>query len=221
MQFHYVKVWDGFVRLNHWLILVLMVVSFATARAHRMDWHMLSGYTVLTLVLFRVLWGFLGSQSARFAEFVASPAAVLRQLAGLGRAEPDREASHNAAGGWMVLLLLGMLLLQALTGLFSYDQIMTRGPLARRAPEWFVDLATSVHISNFYWLLGAVALHVAAVLAYRVAKGHDLLGPMITGTKKLPAEVAAPRMASPVLGLTLLAFSAAVVWGVTMLRVGF
>ncbi len=107
-----------------------------------------------------------------------------------------------------------------MTGLFTYDQIFTRGPLARRAPEWVVDLASSIHIQNFYWLLGAIALHVLAVGVYFVAKSHDLLGPMIHGVKKLPTEVAAPRLASPALGLGLLAISAAAVWGITRLRIG-
>jgi len=220
MQFHYVKVWDGWVRMNHWLILVLMLVSFGTAKAHRMDWHMLSGYAILTLLIFRVLWGLVGSDTARFASFVASPFAALRQLAKLGRREPDREVTHNAAGGWMVLLLLALLLLQAMTGLFSYDQIFTRGPLARRAPEWVVDLASSIHLLNFYWLLGAIVLHVVAVGVYFVVKDHDLLGPMIHGEKKLPADVPAPSMASPARGMALLVLSAAIVWGITQLRIG-
>ena len=220
MQFHYVKVWDGWVRMNHWLILVLMLVSFGTAKAHRMDWHMLSGYAILTLLIFRVLWGLVGSDTARFASFVASPFAALRQLAKLGRREPDREVTHNAAGGWMVLLLLALLLLQAMTGLFSYDQIFTRGPLARRAPEWVVDLASSIHLLNFYWLLGAIVLHVVAVGVYFVVKDHDLLGPMIHGEKKLPADVPAPSMASPARGMALLLLSAAIVWGITQLRIG-
>ena len=220
MKFHYVTVWDGWVRLNHWLILVLMLVSFGTAKAHRMDWHMLSGYAILTLVLFRLLWGLFGSDTARFSRFLAWPGAALRQLGRMGRREPDAEVGHNAAGGWMVMLLLGLILAQAVSGLFTYDQIFTRGPLARRAPQWVVDLASSIHIQNFYWLLGAIALHVLAVGVYFVAKSHDLLGPMIHGVKKLPVEVAAPRMASPVLGIALLGLSAASVWGITQLRIG-
>ena len=220
MKFHYVKVWDGWVRMNHWLILVLMLVSFGTAKAHRMDWHMLSGYAILTLLLFRLLWGVFGSDTARFSRFLAWPGAAFRQLGKMGRREPDAEAGHNAAGGWMVMLLLGLLLTQAVTGLFTYDQIFTRGPLARRAPEWVVDLASSIHIQNFYWLLGAIAIHVVAVGIYFVAKSHDLLGPMIHGEKKLPADVPAPRMASPALGLGLLAVSAGLVWWITRLRIG-
>ncbi|MDW8313946.1 MAG: cytochrome b/b6 domain-containing protein [Rhodovarius sp.] len=220
MAYHYVKVWDVFVRLHHWLILALMAVSYATARAHRMDWHMLSGYAILTLVIFRILWGFFGSESARFARFLRSPAAAWRQLRGLTKAEPDREPTHNAAGGWMVLLLLCMLLLQAGSGLFSYDQIFTYGPLAKRVPEPVMEAASALHVRLFYWLLGAVAVHVTAVALYRVLKGHDLLQPMITGVKKLPADVPAPKLASPALGLLLLGLSAGFVWWITTLRIG-
>ena len=221
MKFHYVKVWDGWVRMNHWLILVLMLVSFGTAKAHRMEWHMLSGYAILTLVLFRLMWGLFGSETARFRHFLAWPGAALRQLGKMTRREPDAEVGHNPAGGWMVLLLLALLLTQAVTGLFSYDQIFTRGPLARRAPEWVVDRASSIHVQNFYWLLAAVGVHVLAVGVYFAAKHHDLLGPMIHGVKKLPEEVAAPRMASPARGLALLITSGLFVWWITTLRVGF
>lgn len=220
MQFHYVKIWDGWVRMSHWLILVLMLVSFGTAKSQKMDWHMLSGYTILTLLIFRLLWGVFGSDTARFATFLAWPGAALRQLAKIGRKESDTEVSHNPAGGWMVVLLLALLLTQATTGLFTYDQVFTRGPLARRVSEEWVDLASTIHVKNFYWLLGAIAAHVVAVGVYFVAKSHDLLGPMIHGEKKLPADIPAPRMGSPTLGLALLALSAAIVWGITRMRIG-
>jgi cytochrome b len=219
MRFHYVQVWDGFVRFTHWAILALVAISFASAKAHRMELHMLSGYAALTLLLFRIAWGFVGSENARFRAFVGSPFAAFRQLGTLGRAEPDREVSHNPAGGWMVVILLALLLTQAITGLFTYDQIFTYGPLAKRAPDWFVDLATSVHLRNFYILLGAVLVHVIAIAIYRVSKGHDLLVPMVTGEKKLPEDVEPPEHASAKLGLALLAVSAAIVYGITTLRV--
>jgi cytochrome b len=219
MRFHYVQVWDGFVRFTHWAILALVAISFATAKTHRMEWHMLCGYAALTLLIFRIAWGFVGSENARFRAFLGSPAAAFRQLGKLGRAEPDREVSHNPAGGWMVVILLALLLTQAITGLFAFDQVFTRGPLANRAPEWVVDLATSVHLRNFYILLGAIVIHVIAIAIYRVSKGQDLLVPMVVGSKRLPEDVEPPRHASPKLGLALLAASAATVYGITALRV--
>lgn len=118
---------------------------------------------------------------------------------------------HNAAGGWMVLVLLGLLLAQAVTGLFTYDQIFTYGPLARQVSEATRDAASSWHVFLVNIILAAVALHVLAVVLYRVVKGHRLARAMVTGRKTLPAEVPAPRIGSPALALALLALSAGVV----------
>lgn len=206
-----VVVWDPWVRLVHWGLVVLLAASWITARLHLMDWHFRSGYAALTLLIFRVLWGFLGSDTARFARFLKSPLAALRHLAHAGRREPDAEVGHNAAGGWMVLVLLALLLAQALTGLFTYDQIFTYGPLARQVEEDTRDALSSWHVFIIDIILAAVALHVLAVVLYRVVKGHRLARAMVTGRKTLPEGVAAPRLGSPILALALLAGSAAVV----------
>jgi cytochrome b len=206
-----VVVWDGWVRLVHWGIAALLVVSYATARLHWMDWHMRSGYAVLTLVLFRLAWGFVGSDTARFERFLRSPLEGLRHLREFRRREPDVEAGHNAAGGWMVLALLGLLAVQAGTGLFTYDQIFTYGPLARQVSADWRDWLSSIHLANFDLILAAVVLHVVAIVAYRYVKGHRLVAAMVSGRKTLPAHVGQPRLGSPWLALTLLAASAALV----------
>lgn len=206
-----IKVWDGWVRLVHWSIAILLVVSFATARLHWMDWHMRSGYAVLTLVLFRLLWGLVGSDTARFSRFLRSPVEAFRHLLHFPRREPDAEVGHNAAGGWMVLVLLGLLAIQAGTGLFTYDQIFTYGPLARQVSEEWRDRLSSIHIFNFSLILAAVALHILAVVAYRAVKGHRLVAAMVSGRKTLPAHVAPPRLGSPWLALPLLVASSALV----------
>jgi cytochrome b len=214
-----IKVWDGWVRLFHWSIVVLMVVCYVTARAGSMGWHMLSGYAVLALVLFRIAWGFVGSDTARFTTFLRSPAAAFRHLLHLRRREPDTEAGHNAAGGWMVLVLIGLLLAQAVTGLFADDDILTQGPLAQFASERWVQRLTGLHDRIFNVILIAVALHVLAVVLYRVLKGHKLARAMVTGVKDMPAAVApaAPRMGSGVLAAVLLLAAAAAVYGIARL----
>jgi cytochrome b len=201
-----VKVWDGWVRLTHWSIVVLLAVSVGSGLAGEWDLHLPSGYALLTLVLFRLIWGLVGSESARFTRFLKGPRAALAHLAGFGRVdEPDREATHNPAGGWMVLLLLLLLLAQAGSGLFADDQILTRGPLARAVPAATSDTATWLHLRLFWVILGAAALHVLAVLGYFAMKGHDLVSPMLTGSKQLPDDVPAPRLAHPALAAALLA----------------
>lgn len=216
-----VKVWDGWVRLFHWSIVVLLAVSFVSIKTGNVEVHYVSGYTVLTLLLFRIAWGVAGSDTARFTRFLRSPLAGLRHLRQFRRREPDTEIGHNAAGGWMVLVLLGLLLVQAATGLFanhepgfSYD---AHGPLALKVADRTSAWLTGIHHLNSILVLVAVGLHVLAVLSYRVVKGHDLIGPMVTGFKSLPARLAAPRMGSPVLAAGFLAVAALAVWGIARL----
>ncbi len=206
-----VVVWDPWVRLVHWGLVVLLATSWVTARLHWTEWHFRAGYAALTLLLFRVAWGVVGSDTARFSRFLRSPVAALRHLAHFRRREPDAEVGHNAAGGWMVLVLLALLLAQAITGLFTYDQIFTYGPLARQVDEGLRDALSSWHVFIINVILGAVALHVLAVVLYRLVKGHRLARAMVTGRKTLPGEVPAPRIGHPLLALALLAGSAGVV----------
>ncbi len=204
-----VKVWDGWIRLVHWSIVILIPISYLTARAHRMDWHMLSGYTLLTLMIFRILWGLVGSEPARFVNFLRSPFAGLRHLAHLRReGGPDRELGHNAAGGWMVVVLLGLILTQAVTGLFTDDQIFTRGPLAKMVSGAWSDFAGSVHIRTIWFIGAAIAAHIIAIIWYRVSLGHDLVQAMMIGTKPMPEGTRPPRMASNLLALGLFLASA-------------
>jgi cytochrome b len=216
-----VKVWDGWVRLVHWGIVLLLGFSWWAVETDRMRLHILSGYTVLTLLLFRIAWGLVGSDTARFSRFLRSPLQALRHVRHLRRREPDTEIGHNAAGGWMVLVLLGLLLTQATTGLFASEEpgmgYGAEGPLAAHASTGTVEWLTGIHHRNFNLILAAAGLHVLAVLAYRLLKGQNLVRPMVTGVKELPAGVAVPRMGSPLLAATLLGAAALIVWGVTRL----
>jgi cytochrome b len=206
-----VKVWDAPTRLFHWAIAVLVGFSWFSMHESWMELHFLSGYTILTLLLFRLVWGFVGSDTARFVGFLASPVAAFRHLAHIARREPDREIGHNAAGGWMVLVMLLLLVVQVVTGLFANDDIMNEGPLAHLAGKPDSDWLTKIHDINFTLIEIAVALHVLAVLTYAVLKRQDLVRPMLTGRKRLPASLRAPRIASPWLAIAVLAGAAIVV----------
>jgi len=208
-----VRVWDLPTRLFHWAIVLLVAFSWLAQKLDWMDWHKLSGYAVLTLLLFRLAWGFVGSETARFRQFLASPRAALRHLAHLPRREPDHQVGHNAAGGWMVLGLLGLLAVQVGTGLFANDDVLTEGPLADTVDKSTSDWLSHIHVVNFRLIKLAVAAHILAVLTYAVLKRHDLVRPMLTGRKRLPAELPPPRMASPWLALLLVVLAAgAVTW---------
>jgi len=136
-----------------------------------------------------------GSETTRFFRFVASPRAAARHLACVLRREPDRQAGHNAAGGWMVLLLLVLLLGETLSGLYVANDVADEGPLTELTPVPIANTITALHWIFWDALLAAVALHLLAILVYAAVKGHNLLLPMITGWKTLPASVPQPRVA--------------------------
>jgi len=190
-----VRVWDVPVRLFHWLLVALIILSFTTAQigGNAMRIHELSGFTILTLVLFRVVWGVFGSTYARFTEFVRGPAQALGYARALARGQPSFHAGHNPLGGWMIVVMLLCLLIQAGTGLFANDDIMTEGPLYPWVSKATSDLLSKIHGINFYVLLALIALHVAAALYYLWGKRENLILPMFSGSKKMPDTVQAPE----------------------------
>ena len=212
------KVWDAPTRLFHWAIVLLIATSYLTIKfasganvAFMSNLHKLSGYTILTLLLFRLAWGFVGSETSRFSQFLRNPLEGLRHLRQFGRREPDDQVGHNAAGGWMVLVLLVTLAVQAVTGLFTFDDV-PEGPLGGLVSEKTAYWLTSVHAANFNIIMGLIVLHVLAVTAYAVVKRQNLLRPMITGRKRLPGATRQPRMASSLLALLLVVLSGCIVW---------
>ena len=204
-------VWDLPTRLFHWLLVVLVAAAYVTWRLNWLDWHARIGETVLMLLLFRLAWGCIGSETARFRSFIASPLAATRYLRHAARREPDLQVGHNPAGGWMVMLLLVVLLGETLSGLYVNNDVAEAGPLTRLVPASVANAITVLHALLWDVLLATVALHVLAIVLYAALKGHNLLRPMLTGRKQLAAGVAAPRLASPALAILALAAAIAVV----------
>ena len=162
------RVWDLPVRLFHWTLVVLMTVSYFTGQAGG-DWmkfHFWSGYAILTLLLFRIAWGFVGSTTARFSNFVKGPDGVPSPIsASCCSARRPRDAGHNPVGGAMVVVLLFAVLAQVVAGLFSADTDTgtVTGPLAHLVADKWIDRATA--LPRKFWvnvLLVLVALHVLA-----------------------------------------------------------
>jgi cytochrome b len=191
-----IAVWDLPLRLFHWLLALLVVTSLVSARigGNAMQIHMLSGYTILTLLLFRILWGFLGGTHARFASFVRGPASALAYLVALRRQQAGTYLGHNPAGAWSAIFMLASLLLQASTGLFANDDIATEGPLAKLVSKALSDRITGIHYLNSSLLYVLIGLHLLAVAYYFFYKREDLVKPMLTGLKE---GVAAPAEAAP------------------------
>ena len=188
-------VWDLPTRLFHWVLVGLIAFSWWTGEQGQNDLHFYSGYAVLTLLIFRLLWGIFGSSTARFSSFVRGPRAVAEYL-GRMRSWPD--VGHTPLGALSVLALLAVLLLQVGTGLIQTDDDgLVEGPLAPLVSYDVAEAAHDLHEASFDLLLILIGLHVAAILFYRLALGKRLLGAMITGKAKIdsPAEPMRPGKA--------------------------
>lgn len=199
-----VRVWDLPVRLFHWALVALLVALYLTAEFDRLDLHMKLGQTVLVLVVWRVLWGLVGSDTARFGGFLKGPGAVLAYARSLLTPHPLPVAGHNPLGGLMVIALLLAILAQAGSGLFATDDIVVEGPLYHLVSGKTASLLTTVHHYNINVLIVLAVVHVAAALLYLFVKSENLIGPMVTGAKPLPPHIAAPGLASPLRALILL-----------------
>jgi len=208
-----VAVWDLPVRVFHWLLVLLVVISFTTGKlgGNWLPWHFRSGYCILALVLFRIVWGLFGSDTARFSDFLHGPRKVVDYGRSLIRGAGMFHAGHNPLGGLMVVLMLVLLLVQATTGLYVDDDAGTRAPLADKASEAVVALFTRIHRININIILACVALHVSAALFYLLVKKDNHIAPMITGRKAVPDGHAAPAMSGVTSAAVILALAAAFV----------
>ena len=173
-------------------------------------------YFSLSLLLFRLLWFFVGSATARFTGFVLGPRGVLGYLRDLFAKSGEPVVGHNPLGGWSVVALLGLMIVEVGLGLFCTDTDGSEsGPLARYVSYDLSDMARGWHETLFYAILGFVALHLAAILFYLTVKRDNLVGPMITGSKRLPASVEAPAMAPAWRIAAAAAIAAAIAWWVS------
>ena len=180
-----IRIWDLPTRLFHWILVLLVSFSIVSAKigGNWLDWHMRSGYCILALVLFRIMWGFVGSHHARFSNFVRPPGAVLSYLREMRNGSASAQAGHNPLGALSVLAVLAVLLLQASTGLFANDSISSEGPLARLVSSATSDRLTLIHKINQYVIYSLITLHLGAVAYYYFAKRENLVLPMFTGDK--------------------------------------
>lgn len=219
-----IRVWDLPLRLFHWTLVLLVVAAIVAEDigGDAMLWHFRFGYAALTLVLFRIVWGLVGSRYARFSDFVKGPSAVTAYLKGMrtGAGNAVKSVGHNPIGSLSVLALLAIILIQTITGLFASDEHDHKGPLAK-----FVSDALSEQIGEFHadvsgtLIYVLVGLHVAAVAYYYFIKKDNLVKPMITGDKEMDADMPpaddSPRMR--LLALAILLVCAAGVYFVVTL----
>ena len=211
---HTIRVWDLPTRLFHWLLAACVIGLIVTGSVggDMMNWHLPMGYAVLTLLLFRLVWGLIGGHWSRFANFIYAPSSLVAYLR--GRARPEHKVGHNPLGALSVFALLLILLAQVATGLMSDDEISFFGPLVRFVSGETVSLATRYHKNiGKLIVIALVGVHLLAIAYYKWVKKQSLVRPMIAGDKQVPLPVPSARDTAftRLLALVVLVLSAAAV----------
>ena len=180
------RIWDLPTRLFHWLLVVCIAgaVICVNIGGYWMQWHAYCGYAALSLILFRVLWGFIGALHSRFTTFVPSPQRLIAFL----RRKEGSGLGHNPLGSLSVIALLLVVGIQASTGLFTDDDIAFQGPLAKYVSNATVSLLSSIHSLNSNILFGLIGLHLLAIAYYQWVKHESIVMPMIQGDKEVDVE---------------------------------
>lgn len=182
-----IRIWDLPIRCFHWLLVACIAASFITVKlgGNAMQWHAYAGYCALTLIIFRICWGFAGSYHARFLSFIPSPLSLMAYIKGNTKAV----LGHSPLGSLSVLGLLFSVGLQAVTGLFANDDIAFEGPFAKYVSESTVQLLMYIHRSNEIVLIVLISLHLLAIAYYYKFKRENLIRPMLIGDKEIdPSE---------------------------------
>ena len=185
-----IKVWDIYIRTFHWLLLICILVSFISFRLDEMDIHFISGHCVLALLIFRVIWGVIGSRTALFHTFIKGPGAVLSYVKNPSSEKFKGMIGHSPIAALSVIAMLGIISLQVATGLISDDEILLQGPLAKYVSGEMSYQATTYHGINAKLIVGLIVLHLAAIAFYRFIKKDDIVKPMVTGQKEVAEDYA-------------------------------
>nr|WP_136249731.1 cytochrome b/b6 domain-containing protein [Ningiella ruwaisensis] len=180
-----IKVWDLPTRLFHWLLVTVFVFQFVTGDIldDAMQLHFYGGYVALGLILFRIIWGMVGSYHARFTSFLASPVTAWQYMR--GKSQTHRYLGHNPLGAYSVLALLAVMLTQAVSGLFMTDEIFSQGPYYSAVSSEVADIMNWLHHQAFSLLWYLIALHLIAIAYYRIKKKQKLVKAMFTGNKEV------------------------------------
>jgi cytochrome b len=190
------KLWDLPTRLVHWSFVVLLPWLWWSAEKGDLDTHIKLGMVMLILVVFRILWGLVGSSTSRFTGFVRGPGTVARYLRGLFGKEGEPFVGHNPLGAISVVALLLLLGGEVMLGLFAQDTDgLYSGPLNSLVGYDTAEAARDWHELGFNVILAVVGIHLLAIIFYLIVKRDNLVGPMITGRKRYAGTITAPTMA--------------------------
>jgi cytochrome b len=211
-----IHIWDLPHRLFHWLLAASVIAAYVTATigGELIDWHGRLGIFILGLLVFRIVWGFIGSTHSRFSTFFPTFSRLSAYLKGQWHG-----IGHNPLGALSVIALLAAVAVQVGTGLFANDDIAFEGPLFDFVDKSVSNQLTSLHSTTFYVLLALVVLHLIAIIFYRWVKKTNLVAPMLTGKKEVPVALAATHYQGKGFGvirfILSLIISSTVMWGVS------
>jgi cytochrome b len=185
MQKQFRLIWDLPLRLFHWLLVLGILGSWYTSeqQGEMVELHMKLGYFILGLIVFRLVWGFVGTRHSKFSQFFPTPSRFRNYLRSLNDSTKANYPGHNPLGSLMVFVMIILILAQALSGLFINDEIFSSGPYYGTLSADMEKVMKFIHHNAFDLLLVAIAVHITAALYYRFIKKHDLITPMITGKK--------------------------------------
>ena len=181
-------VWDLPVRLFHWLLVICLIAQWLTAEVldDMLNIHFYIGYFTLSLIIFRFFWGFIGSRYAKFSSFLAGPKAIYQYLSALVSKQPLNSVGHNPLGGLLLPAILLLVGAQAISGLFTTDDILSEGPYYSNASSAVQNIMQWLHHNVYLVIVALVVLHLVAITWYRLVLKNDLIGPMLHGQKAVP-----------------------------------
>ncbi len=178
-------IWDLPLRIFHWSLVICLLGSWYTSNQDNglIEYHLTLGYITLGLIIFRVLWGILGTTHSRFSQFIPSLAKLSLYIKNFYSSDTPSHPGHNPLGSLMVVFMLAVIFLQAVSGLFMNDDIFTSGPYYGTLDEKLEVIAVFIHHNGFNVILATIAMHIFAVIFYTIFKKQSLVLPMVTGKK--------------------------------------
>jgi cytochrome b len=211
-------IWDLPLRLFHWLLVASLFAQWLTAEVleNATQWHAYIGYFTLGLILFRIIWGFIGTRYSKFSSFLGSPKAIFNYAKSIFSVKYQAHVGHNPLGGLLLPAVLGLVGLQAVSGLFVTDDIIFTGPYYTSVSSQIQEIMQTIHHNIFDWLLYLIGVHLLALLFYKYRLKQDLIRPMIDGKKALDKQDGIPHSQLLKAVILTVLISAFIIWLVVL-----
>ncbi len=191
------KIWDLPIRLFHWSLALLIIFLWYSAKISTdlMEWHAIAGKVLFALILFRLIWGIVGSETAQFSKFIKPPLTTIAYLRSMKKSDNEPIIGHTPPGAYMIITMLLVILIQIVSGLCSSDDIFVEGNFYRYLDHETAEWMASIHYYTFYILIFLISLHVSTIAIYAIT-GVNMVKPMISGSKIVQEKKIPPKLIS-------------------------